>query len=192
MHNIPTAAPHPPQPRSQQLRNAAAAATGSATPPAVVPMSRSMLQSTMHHTPVHTPMSQRRTAIDYGKYKTKLCRNYQLGYPCPFEDRCVFAHGEDQISQEPPMMYERHPRSTTSAYSPAMEFPAEMSAPDYTPASVSDDDFAPPSYETFLATAVHHDEPASPMDSEPCTPVSSVRFRHDPYRPEGFVYQYQF
>lgn len=33
------------------------------------------------------------TAIDARKYKTKLCRNWQSGTPCPYGDRCVFAHG---------------------------------------------------------------------------------------------------
>jgi len=39
----------------------------------------------------------RRCSIDVTKYKTKMCRNYMLGLPCPFEDRCAFAHGNGQI-----------------------------------------------------------------------------------------------
>lgn len=31
--------------------------------------------------------------IDYSKFKTKLCRNFSLGLPCPFGDSCAFSHG---------------------------------------------------------------------------------------------------
>lgn len=34
------------------------------------------------------------SAIDVNKYKTKVCRNWQQGTPCPYGDRCVFAHGD--------------------------------------------------------------------------------------------------
>jgi len=47
-------------------------------------------------TPFHTsPMKSKYPSqrIDQTKVKTKMCRNYQLGIPCPFEDRCAFVHG---------------------------------------------------------------------------------------------------
>eukprot|EP00756_Hemistasia_phaeocysticola_P003397 Hpha_TRINITY_DN12225_c0_g1::TRINITY_DN12225_c0_g1_i1::g.17105::m.17105 len=37
------------------------------------------------------------SAIDARKYKTKLCRNWQSGTPCPYGDRCVFAHGGQEM-----------------------------------------------------------------------------------------------
>jgi hypothetical protein len=33
------------------------------------------------------------------RFRTKLCRNYLLNpdHPCPYEDRCMFAHGEHEL-----------------------------------------------------------------------------------------------
>jgi len=48
----------------------------------------------------HSPHHNRRPVIDYSKFKTKMCRHYLMGLPCPFEDRCAFAHGNDQIRNQ--------------------------------------------------------------------------------------------
>ncbi|CCW68089.1 unnamed protein product [Phytomonas sp. Hart1] len=37
---------------------------------------------------------RRAQRIDPTKLKTKVCRNYALGLPCPFEQRCAFSHGD--------------------------------------------------------------------------------------------------
>ena len=33
------------------------------------------------------------------KYKTELCRNWLNGF-CPFENKCVFAHGRDELREK--------------------------------------------------------------------------------------------
>ena len=48
-------------------------------------------------TPSDCDRDERRAPIDVTKYKTKMCRNFLLGIPCPFEDRCAFAHGNRQM-----------------------------------------------------------------------------------------------
>lgn len=37
------------------------------------------------------------STIDQRKYKTKLCRTWSSGNQCPYGDRCVFAHGGDDM-----------------------------------------------------------------------------------------------
>lgn len=220
MHAV--ARPEPPMPRSQQLLQAQAAAAAGmpvqVPPPRPQPLSaapRSMIMA-----PPQLPQLARApsmASIDYGKYKTKLCRNYLMGQPCPFESRCAFAHGEEQLQreieaaqlhhQQQQQMRLRTPGSTTSAYegsnsSASMEFP--MSAPQYQQqhhyaagsyhyaGNSSDDEstpMAPPTYESFLATTSYL-EPASPIDSDPATPVAPVRYRHDPYSMEGIIFKY--
>lgn len=45
--------------------------------------------------------------IDQAKYRTRMCRNYLMGVPCPFESRCVFAHGDVQLrAQDLPPTYD--------------------------------------------------------------------------------------
>jgi len=55
---------------------------------------------------VHDDTDKEDSAIDARKYKTKLCRNWQSGTPCPYGDRCVFAHGgKDMRRAEDPNPY---------------------------------------------------------------------------------------
>jgi hypothetical protein len=192
----PTMRPEPPVPRSQQLRNAAAAAAAGGAPTPVPPPRSNQLTPTGVAS-VPQPVSNRRnnsSSIDYAKYKTKLCRNFLMGLPCPFESRCVFAHGEDQLSAHDPNM----PQSSTSQFGGSMEFPHTHSgvAEGYMHnVSGSDDEGAaaatscPPTYESFLATHAMM-EGASPMGSEPASPVSPMRYRHDPYHPDGYVLKF--
>lgn len=39
-----------------------------------------------------------RRGVDYTKFRTRLCRNFQAGAACPFGDRCAFSHGEAEES----------------------------------------------------------------------------------------------
>eukprot|EP01065_Artemidia_motanka_P013935 TRINITY_DN1788_c3_g1_i2.p2 TRINITY_DN1788_c3_g1~~TRINITY_DN1788_c3_g1_i2.p2 ORF type:complete len:362 (+),score=85.50 TRINITY_DN1788_c3_g1_i2:121-1206(+) len=51
--------------------------------------------------------SDRDCVIDSRKYKTKLCRNWSSAVTCPYGDRCVFAHGgEDLRRMEDPNPFE--------------------------------------------------------------------------------------
>jgi len=38
--------------------------------------------------------------IVVGRYKTKMCRNYIKFGSCPYEHRCMFAHGEEELRSE--------------------------------------------------------------------------------------------
>lgn len=49
--------------------------------------------SPIHRKPQHSVSNK----IDYTKFKTKMCRNYAMGLPCPFESRCAFSHGENDV-----------------------------------------------------------------------------------------------
>jgi len=39
--------------------------------------------------------------LDYRKYKTRLCRNWQQTGKCPYGDTCVYAHGSKELRGEP-------------------------------------------------------------------------------------------
>jgi len=76
-------------------------------------------------TPTHPVY--RRAAIDYTKFKTKPCRNFSMGLPCQFEDRCAFAHGDERpvfaapetaATAPPPPSYESLFCSTTASLTP--------------------------------------------------------------------------
>jgi len=130
------------------------------------------------------------SSIDYNKYKTKLCRNYLMGVPCPFEHRCVFAHGEDQIPAHTGSEAGFDaPQSPSSAYAGGMDFPMQYAALHNTSGSDDEVSLHPPTYETFIANTMIV-ETASPIDSDPASPVSPIRYRHDPYHPDGYVLKY--
>lgn len=38
---------------------------------------------------------------DNFKYRTRLCKHYTTGQPCPFGDACTFAHGEKELNIPP-------------------------------------------------------------------------------------------
>lgn len=39
-----------------------------------------------------------RRGVDYTKYRTRRCRNYEMGLVCPFGERCAFSHGESEAN----------------------------------------------------------------------------------------------
>jgi len=185
-----------PMPRSAQIRAAQLAGLAS-SPVAASPVADASMSPSFAPNAVPTPLATHRirrnlsaanVAIDYGKYKTKLCRNFIMGVPCPFESRCVFSHGDRDsnegspatLSHENSVVFDRQPQSTTSAYTPTMDFPPMYETA--TPAS-SDDEPAvgsmppppPPSYQAFIMAAVE---------------MSPRPRRHNPYDPCVFGYPY--
>ena len=113
--------------------------------------------------------SPRKNAIDYTKFKTKLCRHFLMGLQCPFEDRCAFAHGHTVTTAdtESPMI---SPKSATAP--PAYGSFVDIESPT---------DSRPPSPPSYGATAA----PAPAYNSAPEYPS---RFRHDPYNGSGVVF----
>jgi len=59
--------------------------------------------TSLESTPVHSDTdSQQGTkahakAILADRYKTRLCRNFTETHECPYETRCMFAHGEEDL-----------------------------------------------------------------------------------------------
>ena len=48
--------------------------------------------------------------FDNEKFKTELCVKYQELGSCPYNERCRFAHGEDELRQKPkPKQYKTKP-----------------------------------------------------------------------------------
>jgi hypothetical protein len=41
--------------------------------------------------------SSQRTTVLAERFKTKLCRNWVTSGHCPYEQRCMFAHGDDEL-----------------------------------------------------------------------------------------------
>jgi len=137
------------------------------------------------------------SSIDSHKYKTKLCRNFIMGVPCPFEDRCVFAHGEDQLVAPSVSGPENHvrdaaplppPSYTASITAGAVNFPSPQKRSSAPP--------PPPTYNMFMrevVSAVAGDTTPSPADTEPSTPPASppkgARFRYEPYSTTAIVFE---
>lgn len=110
-----------------------------------------------------TPVKlNRNNSIDYSKFKTKMCRNFLMGVPCPFEDRCAFAHG--------PL-----PRGQLEAADEADAPPSYAEAVVVTA--------APPSYASFLTV----DSPD--VSRPPSPPQYPAKFRYDPYSCQGVIFE---
>lgn len=102
--------------------------------------------------------------IDQSKIKTKMCRNYQLGLPCPFEDRCAFVHGPVIVTKT----------STVVALAPPPPPPSYTDALQTAWNSNSDS---------------FNDSPVSSPRMESPPPAYPQKFRYDPYHPQGIVYE---
>eukprot|EP00796_Vickermania_ingenoplastis_P005966 gene5966-4275_t len=121
--------------------------------------------------------TKRRAKIDYSKYKTKICRHYQLG-SCPFEDRCAFSHGDDASPEMSPEASPRHPRrvkSESTMISDEHDSPSDNTSncEVYVPPP-------PPAYEV----AVMEEMRMSEYTMMPATAYPS-RYRYDPYSYSG-------
>lgn len=140
--------------------------------------------------------------IDYTKYKTRLCRHFLRGKPCPFRERCVFAHAEE---------VEKLGQMKEAAWTLAS--PLDFKARSYTPetesltgedggnSADSTGDFRvrspsdtakaevdmppPPSYEAALVT---EEGVTAPEDFLP--PTYPRRYRFNPYSKQGITYEY--
>ena len=53
------------------------------------------------HTATQETAAKKRPSIDAARCKSKLCRNFVMGIPCPFNETCAFSHGDDDA-------YHRH------------------------------------------------------------------------------------
>eukprot|EP01062_Namystynia_karyoxenos_P016661 TRINITY_DN160_c0_g2_i1.p1 TRINITY_DN160_c0_g2~~TRINITY_DN160_c0_g2_i1.p1 ORF type:complete len:395 (+),score=54.26 TRINITY_DN160_c0_g2_i1:103-1287(+) len=49
---------------------------------------------------VHINKEGREIHLDTRKYKTRMCRNWTAHGECPYGERCVFAHGDDDMCNE--------------------------------------------------------------------------------------------
>lgn len=124
-----------------------------------------------------------RSAIDYSKFKTKVCRNYLLGIPCPFEDRCAFAHGD--VQSQPQGHREGPPTSTASNNDSCSDHGERgMPPPPPPPAPLGGSCALPPSYDDFITSGTE-----SPVESRPATPPYPARYRYEPYSMAGIVYE---
>ncbi|ORC90855.1 uncharacterized protein TM35_000072790, partial [Trypanosoma theileri] len=56
-----------------------------------------------HHMPFPTNSENRSSGIifrrrprgfHHNKFRTRTCRNYAMGLPCPFGENCAFSHGD--------------------------------------------------------------------------------------------------
>eukprot|EP00672_Neobodo_designis_P015531 CAMPEP_0174849612 /NCGR_PEP_ID=MMETSP1114-20130205/16664_1 /TAXON_ID=312471 /ORGANISM="Neobodo designis, Strain CCAP 1951/1" /LENGTH=227 /DNA_ID=CAMNT_0016083987 /DNA_START=176 /DNA_END=859 /DNA_ORIENTATION=- len=183
--------PLPPAPRSRQIAEAQAAQAAGLPaqlpPPRPAPTTPTALRS--------GPASANGTAFPPSAHsapnaKPKVCRNFKLGNACPYEDRCAFAHVDDQVSTAgsvsepsplPPGANGPHGHHASarglSHYGSmgSMDFAALQQQPsgaysphDGTPVNSyfpdgSVEDFAPPSYEAFITNAGSGPAPSMPF-----------------------------
>lgn len=92
---------------------------------------------------------KKRRFIDSAKYKTKLCRNYVMGIPCPFAERCAFSHGDLdafhlQCQLQPqtlaiPQEGAAVQADTTTVPTPALDQPLSADATEFDPSNVNVD-----------------------------------------------------
>ncbi|KPA83265.1 hypothetical protein ABB37_02942 [Leptomonas pyrrhocoris] len=137
--------------------------------------------------------------IDSTKYKTKLCRHFARGLPCPFGEHCAFSHGEDLATMGP--------KDLTSMPTSPLNTKARCYTPET--ASLTGEDGnsmensahfrvrfrslsrshsqqhmqPPPSYEAAVTTA----EGATSSAAVP-PPSYPRRYRFDPYSADTIVY----
>ena len=150
-----------------------------------------------------TAPEQKRRSIDAAKYKTKMCRNFVMGIPCPFNEKCAFSHGDDDA-------YLHCLRLQTSAMAGGFSHSASSIAS--TSGTAADADNAPSGHHhtlradamAFVPSAIIF--PPGDMESPAAGPFvstpslnseftvnedtsseSSHRFRYDPYSPSGIV-----
>jgi hypothetical protein len=154
--------------------------------------------STAAQTPLRHPRNCR---IDYSKYKTRLCRHFVRGMPCPFGDRCVFAHIEEvekMVVKVPASMPASPLDPRMRIYTPETE---SLPEEDCRSSECCGDCYVrpcsdgqqqqqssaalppPPSYEAALETE------KGVTSSESFLPPSyPLRYRFDPYSPQGIAY----
>ena len=207
----------PPAPRSRQIADAQAAAAAGLPaqlpPPRPAPTTPNTLPSGRYasfpvgappHHPQHLPVGGRNPGVP--PTKTRMCRNFKLGNACPFEDRCVFAHGDDQLVSSDqygsPMSQTYGSMGSTDFAAAQAGAYAATTSHDATPVNSyifdgSVEDFAagsaaPPSYAAFVTTDPTSSGPgnATGGDSQLDSPATPVRYRHDPYSFDGFVVKY--
>lgn len=131
----------------------------------------------------HHGHPRRSNRIDHTKLKTRMCRNYMNGMPCPFEDRCAFSHSRISGVQSPTSYDMGNKRRLYQTASPRGDDYLAMDS-----VSESQDSCGaippPPTYEAaisedqLLRTQEYTKPPAYPS-----------RFRYDPYSYAGIMYE---
>lgn len=155
-----------------------------------------------------------RASIDYNKFRTKMCHYYIIKKPCPFGDRCAFAHGDEQINT--PMLsspttygeissgYSSFSTSRTNLVaSSRLNAPAgpiqHVRQSIHGSASVtrvnSFENESPVSYlssdSTFPPPPAYSDAKMMSISTNASAPpeyaFTACRFRYDPYSPSGYA-----
>jgi len=124
-----------------------------------------------YDTPAYPGTPMKGSSLDMTKFKTKLCRHYQMGRPCPFESRCAFAHGLEEQA--------------------AARAAAQAAVP---PPPAYDEAFATPSAPGSEADSsearTNSVQPHAAEEDRSCTPPAyPTKYRYDPYNiHSGVVY----
>ncbi|CCW61612.1 unnamed protein product [Phytomonas sp. EM1] len=140
--------------------------------------------------------------IDTTKLKTKVCRNYAHGLPCPFEHRCAFSHGETAIHSpttgEAEAFSPNHGRKaslttreedgcapTATAMRRVESGGTEL---DVASSDVNSDSISlpppPPAYEIAI-----QEDLAAMVDESSLPPAYPTRYRFDPYSYSSVRYE---
>lgn len=152
-----------------------------------------------------------RASIDYNKFRTKMCHYYIIKKPCPFGDRCAFAHGDNQINTPVPSSAFGEVPSGYSSFSASrsnLVASSRLNAPagpiqhvrqsihgsasvtrvnsigNESPLSYSSDSAfpPPPAYSDNKMMSISANSSAPPEYT-----FTACRFRYDPYSPRGYA-----
>lgn len=176
----------------------------------------SLVPTSPTHSAPHTPSSfyhnggvgaagfgPRKPSIDQSKLKTKMCRHYLMGLQCPFEARCAFAHGEEQLVSDRPATHSPVAAAST-ALSTASTAPSSIAPPVrgplFAPRAPTVESMPPPppppSYHAFVSQSQSMSGAGSEADNEsprvsrpPSPPAYPTRFRYEPYSHTAIVFQ---
>lgn len=141
----------------------------------------------------HRRMTNR---IDSTKLKTKMCRNFLLGRPCPFEGNCAFSHDESELVEpqsptSPQSAFRKRPSNRSAFYSKedtVATVERELLHGDVVSESNSNSgNFAagaPPSYREAV-----QDDVVNVQDEYALPPAYPTRYRNDPYSYTGVLYE---
>ena len=92
--------------------------------------------------------SQQDRHVHASRYKTKMCRNYLVSGECPYEFRCMFAHGDHElrtmemnlkdglITEEAIKLFNRSLKSTSYVSTPPSMSPSKSQFYASTPTTV--------------------------------------------------------
>lgn len=134
--------------------------------------------------------------MDMTKFKTKVCKNFKNGIPCPFGDNCAFLHITESIQhvtmKENNNTNRRSMPAKTLSYEGSWFSQGEekelLSESSDTVRSTASP-LPPPMYEEAIQQRRMKDEDVtSPTSVMMMPPAYPKRFRHDPYSFAGLCY----